>query len=69
MIRGPHASDGKVMISVRISLEVAAMLDHHQKRVSAGRWRRSERVTKSEIVEEALRRYLTEAASGREQEW
>lgn len=56
-------SDGRVMISVRISLEVASMLDHHQKRISAGKWRRSERVTKSEIVEEALRRYLAEVAS------
>jgi hypothetical protein len=54
--------DGQVMLTVKVSRDVAEMLDRYQKRVSAGRWRRHERVTKRQIVEEALRRYIAAEA-------
>jgi hypothetical protein len=54
--------DGQVMLTVKVSRDVAEMLDRYQKRVSAGRWRRHERVTKRQIVEEALRRYISAEA-------
>jgi hypothetical protein len=58
--------DGQVMITVKVSRDVAEMLDRYQKRVSAGRWRRHERITKRQIVEEALRRYIAaEAGPGK----
>jgi hypothetical protein len=50
------------MLTVKVSRDVAEMLDRYQKRVSAGRWRRHERVTKRQIVEEALRRYIAAEA-------
>jgi hypothetical protein len=57
--------DGQVMLTVKVSRDVAEMLDRYQKRVSAGRWRRHERVTKRQIVEEALRRYIAAEADER----
>jgi hypothetical protein len=61
MVRDQARTNGRVMLTVSVSQELAEMLDRYQKQVSAGRWRRSERVTKSAIVEAALRRYLAEA--------
>jgi len=57
-----RSDDGEVMLTVKVSRDVAEMLDRYQKHVSAGRWRRHERVTKRQIVEEALRRYIATEA-------
>lgn len=62
MVRtGARSHNGdKVMLTVHVSRETADLLDRFQKMVSAGRWRRSEMVTKGDIVDEALRRYIAE---------
>jgi hypothetical protein len=54
-----QTANGKVMLTVHVAQEIADKLDRYQKAISAGRWRRADRITKSAIVEDALRLYFS----------
>lgn len=47
--------------TISLSLELLERLDRYHKQLSAGRWRRGEAPTKSEIIAEAITAYLDAA--------